>query len=495
MNMTAPGKSLKDIYDAGSETLLQLEKNVSGRLKQTADSQTVSGKSNENDLTSKLEGRGSDLEIELRTFMTSSIERLQKVMAEEIKDTEDHLETVKFDLTKLADRLKNNILELRRSYEENVDNLRLGLSDRYEGNVEAATTELERQDFTSSKHVRAHGTFVMNSLQQKLDHSLWESRGEEKQYNSALFKAFMQKANSIDTHFSTLMQKLSTDFQGHFKVVEGQSTQADPQLAKAAQDLTAEIDEHAKQIENEVHQAFKNVVEEHSKKLDNNLSTVAQDLSSVHDATTERLSEQTKQLSAGLVTASGEARDALSTKCSDLRVKVDEMLQSFNTRLEDKLKNTQALRETLESEKQSIFEEIHKELTDIRESFEKRLAQLMKEGLERVIAVTNDAENEISDKFQRADQEISREGLAAKTEIDQAVSEFITLLSEQRKNALDQIARAAATGSGSSALGGATASSAGAAAASATSSGAGALGSITGIPSQSFDDDDDDPFK
>jgi hypothetical protein len=487
MNMT--GKSLKDIYDAGSRELLQLEKDVSGRLKQTADSQTESGKSNENDLTGKVEGRGSDLENELRTFMSSSIERLQKVMADEIKDTDDHLETVKFDLTKLADKLKNTIMELRRSYEENVDNLRLGLSDRYEGNVEASTTEMERQDFASSKHVRAHGTFVMNSLQQRLDHSLWESRGEEKQYNSALFKAFMQKANSIDTHFSTLMQKLSTDFQGHFKVVEHQSTQADPQLAKAAQDLTADIDEHAKQIENDVHQVFKKVVEEHSKKLDNNLSTVAQDLSSVHDATTERLSEQTKQLSAGLVTASGEARDALSTKCSDLREKVDEMLQSFSTRLEEKLKNTHALRETLELEKQSIFEEIHKELTDIREGFEKRLAQLMKEGLERVTAVTEDAENEISDKFQRGDQEIRREGLAAKAEIEQAVSEFVTLLSEQRKNALEQIAKAAGA-AGAAASAGATASGANAAGSSATTSGA---GSITGIPS--FDDDDDDPFK
>jgi hypothetical protein len=491
--MTAPGKSLKDLYDAGSNSLLQLEKDVSGRLKEKADSQTESGKSNENDLTGKLENRGSDLENELRTFMASSIERLQKVMADEIKDTDDHLETVKFDLTKLADKLKNTIVELRRSYEENVDNLRLGLSDRYEGNVEAATTEMERQDFTSSKHVRAHGTFVMNSLQQRLDHSLWESRGEEKQYNSALFKAFMQKANSIDTHFSTLMQKLSTDFQGHFKVVEHQSTQADPQLGKAAQDLTADIDEHAKLIENDVNQVYKKVVEEHSKKLDNNLSTVAQDLSSVHDATTERLSEQTKQLSAGLVTASGEARDALSTKCTDLREKVDEMLQSFTTRLEDKLQNTHNLRETLELEKQSIFEEIHKELTDIREGFEKRLAQLMKEGLERVTAVTDDAENEISDKFQRADQEIRREGLAAKTEIEQAISEFVTLLSEQRKNALEQIAKAA--GAAGAASSGATASGASAAGTSATTSGAGALGSITGLPSQAFDDDDDDPFK
>jgi len=486
--MTAPGKSLKDIYDAGSSKLLKLEKDVSGHLKETAESQVESGKSTGNDLTGKVESRGGELENELRTFMTASIERLQKVMADEIKDTNEHLKAVKLDLSKLADKLKNSIVELRQSYEENVENLCLSLSDNYEGSVEGSTTELEKQDFSSSKHVRAHGTFVMNSLQQKLDHSLWESRGEEKQYNSALFKAFMQKANSIDTHFSTLMQKLSTDFQGHFKVVEHQSLQADPQLTKSAQDLAAEIEGHAGQLENDVHQIFKTVVEEHSKKLDNNLSTVAQDLSSVHDATTEKLSEQTKQLSAGLVTASGEARDALTTKCSELREQVDTMMESFNTRLEEKLHTTHALRGTLESEKQGIFEEIHKELQEIREGFEKRLTQLMKDGLDRVTTVTNEAENEIEVSFHKANTEISREGMAAKIEIDQAISEFITLLSEQRKNALDQIAKAA--GSGATGSGGSTTS------ASAASSGAGAPGSITGLANQGFDDDDDDdPFK
>ncbi|MGH9553631.1 MAG: hypothetical protein ACRD3W_29890, partial [Terriglobales bacterium] len=322
----------------------------------------------------------------------------------------------------------------------------LSLSDSYEGAVENSTVELQKQDFNCGKHLRSHGTVVMNSLQQRLDHSLWESRGEEKQYNSALFKAFMQKANSIDTHFSSLMQKLSTDFQQHFKIVESKTQEGEPELSNAGQALLIEIDQHTKQIESEIQDLFRTTVDEHSKKLDSNLSTVAQDLSSVHDSTTERLSEQTKQLSAGLVTASGEARDTLSTKCANLRTEVDSLMELFRTRLDEKLKNTQVLRETLQSEKQTIFEEIRKELSEVREGFEKRLNKLMSEGIERVTSVTNEAESEINDAYKRCESQIKSDSTAAKGEIEQAVSEFLTLLAEQRTNALQEISKSAGGG-------------------------------------------------
>jgi hypothetical protein len=188
---------------------------------------------------------------------------------------------------------------------------------------------------------------------------------------------------------------------------------------------------------------FKGALEDHSKKLDNHLSTVAQDLSSVHDATTERLSEQTKQLSAGLVTASGEARDSLTTKCNTLRGSVDTMMGSFNDRLEDKLKTTQTLRETLDTEKASIFEDIRKELSEIRDGFEKRLHALMAEAVERVASVSNEAESDISEAFKRCDAQLRAECVKAKSETEQAVTEFLRLLAEQRKNALDQIAKSA----------------------------------------------------
>jgi hypothetical protein len=440
--MTGASKSLKDIFDEASTKMLDTEKDVSSHLKVSARSH-AERKLGDNESDKRIQDKADELDNELKKHMTNAIERLQKVMESEIKETDEHLKAVKFDLSMLSDKLKTQIIELRQSYEESVNSLCLNLADGYEGAVEHSTTDLERQEFSSSKHLRGHGTFVMNSLQQKLDQRLWESRGEEKNYNSALFKAFMQKANSIDTHFSTLMQQLSGEFQTHYKALEEQVSEAEPELLQSGEKLAGDIDGHSAQVEEEIRQIFKSATEEHGKRLDSHLSAVAQDLSSVHDGTTVRLSQQTKQLSAALVTASGEARESLTTRCTHLRKQVDSMMDSFHTRLEEKLKNTQILKETLDTEKASIFEDIRKELSEILEGFEKRLHSLMAEAVERVSSVSADAEHDISEAFNRCDLQLRSECDAAKAETEEAVTEFLRLLSEQRKSALEQIAKSA----------------------------------------------------
>ena len=441
--MTAPGKSLKEIFDAGTQKLLDLEQESNGRLNVTADGHGRDRKATDNAALIRVESRTGELETELRGFMGQSIERLQKVMESEIKETEEHLSIVKRELTNLAERLKVSIVELRKAYEENVDTLCMSLADGYEGVVESSTMELEKQDFASSRHLRAHGTTVMNSLQQKLDYSLLESRGEEKQYNTSLFKAFLQKANSIDTHFSTLMQKLSIDFQGHFKVVEGQLTQADPELNRVSHELAGEIDGYASSIETDIRHSFQTVLDDHSRKLDSSLSSVAQDLSSVHDATTERLQSQTGNLSDSFVSVSGDACNALRNKCTDLQEQIEIMLDRFNTRLEEKLLGTQTLRSTLQNEKDNIFHQVRRELEETRDGFETRLTHLMGDAIGRINNIDLEAEHEITDAHKRCDEQLKRDGLASRLEIEQSVAEFLQMLAEHRRNALDLIVRSA----------------------------------------------------
>jgi hypothetical protein len=218
--MTFAGKKFKNLFDSGQERLKEIEITVSDNLTKTASEHSSTRKNGDSSSVTLIENRSKELESDLKAFMEKSIERLQKTMEVEVKETEEHLNTVKLDLSNLSDKLKHSIADLKRSYDDHVHHIRSTLSDQYEGAIENTSVELEKQDFATSKHLRAHGTFVMNSLQQKLDHSLWESRGEEKQYNTSLFKTFMQKANSIDTHFSSLMQKLSDDFQTHYKALE-----------------------------------------------------------------------------------------------------------------------------------------------------------------------------------------------------------------------------------------------------------------------------------
>ena len=110
------------------------------------------------------------------------------------------------------------------------------------------------------------------------------------------------------------MQKLSGDFQTHFKVLEGQTAEVDQDVNRQAEELFTQVDHHAAAIDQEVQDFFKTTMETHSRSLDTNLNSIAQDLSGVHDETTKHLSEQTRELTGSLLTASGEARTNLRTQ-------------------------------------------------------------------------------------------------------------------------------------------------------------------------------------
>jgi F0F1-type ATP synthase membrane subunit b/b' len=442
--MTAvAGKKLQDIYDSGADRLGQIEGTVSQDLKSSATETASERRDGDGQAQVKIEEKSKELELDLRKFKQKSIERLHAVIDEEVKETDAHLKQVVRELESLSARLKKQIAQLKETHNETVDNLKQNLADQFESAVEHSSSDLGKQDFDSIKHLRSHGTFVMNSLQQKLDHSLWESRGEEKQFNSTLFKTFMQKANSIDTHFSTLMQKLSGEYQKHYKLLDEQSEQIDGEIGKESEALLERTEIDAVRLEREIREFFNHELQEHTNKLDTSLNVVAQDLSTMHDTTTNKLTEQTQQLSAALVMASGEARDVLTNNCQDLREKVDKMMMEFKLRMDARIDASVSMKEGLEEKKNEIFDDLKKELTEIRNGFGERLNSLAKEATGKVDSVGTEAESEIKSVHQRCLSELKGAGSHAKNQVDGVVGKFVELIAEHRMRALAEIAKSA----------------------------------------------------
>jgi F0F1-type ATP synthase membrane subunit b/b' len=442
--MTAvAGKKLQDIYDSGADRLGQIEGTVSQDLKSSATRTASERRDGDGQAQTKIEEKSKELELDLRKFKQKSIERLHAVIDEEVKETDAHLKQVVRELESLSARLKKQIANLKETHNETVDNLKQNLADQFESAVEHSSSDLGKQDFDSIKHLRSHGTFVMNSLQQKLDHSLWESRGEEKQFNSSLFKTFMQKANNIDTHFSSLMQKLSVEFQKHYKHLDEQSEQIDGEIIKESESLLDQTETEAVRLEREIREFFNHEMQEHTNKLDTSLNVVAHDLSTMHDTTTNKLTEQTQQLSAALVMASGEARDVLTNNCQELREKVDKMMMEFKFRLDERINASVSMKEGLEEKKNEIFDDLKKELTEIRDGFSERLTNLATEATGKVDSVGAEAESEIKSVHQRCLSELKGAGSHAKNQVDGVVGKFVELIAEHRMRALAEIAKSA----------------------------------------------------
>ncbi len=118
---------------------------------------------------------------------------------------------------------------------------------------------------------------------------------------------------------------------------------------------------------------FERTSSEHAETLKQSLMTITEGLGRTHETNTMRLTEETKELSTALVVASGEAQEALKSKCEQIRNQVDTQMQEFTQRLDQKMKQTLTSREELESEKETIFATIQTELNTIRDTFEGKL--------------------------------------------------------------------------------------------------------------------------
>jgi hypothetical protein len=444
--MSVSGKKLQEIYDGGSAQLTQMEATVSKNLSKTSSEIAPTESEGENSAQAKIEEKSTQLHAELKTFHEECVERLQKTLDAELKETEEHTVQLKEDLENLAERMRKQIATLQTTHAHGLTNLKQNLADQFEGLIENSNIDLGQQEFIVTKRLRNHGTLVMNTLQQKLDHSLWESRGEEKQYNTALFKAFMAKANSIDTHFSALMQKLTEQFQSQFKSLEGQAQQAESHFYAETKGLMEKIGEHASLTENEIQEFYRKETGEHTARLDSSLNDLAQDLSAVHDATTGQLTSRTRELSKSLLTSSGEVRDALTKKVTDLNEKVDSMMDQFQSKLGDRTGTSFELKASLEEEKSQIFGGLKNELADIRRGFEKRLTALMKDGMEKIQQAENEAAVEIETSHQNCMSELDGASNDVRQEIENEVTKFLELIVEQKEKALHEIVSAAGAG-------------------------------------------------
>jgi hypothetical protein len=347
------------------------------------------------------------------------------------------------DLESLATRLKRQISSLKSSHSEDVKALAENLSEQFEGVTERTQRELEKTDFDSNSRLRAKGNSSVTLVQQKLDQSLWETRGEERQYNSVFFKNFMKKANSIDTHFSSLMQELSEDFEKHNKVLQTQAEKTDAELKKEADSLAKQIKTQEAKYEREIRDFFNHESVEHSNRLDNSLNLITHELSTMHDVTTNKLSEQTQILSTELLKASADVKSALNEQCLDLTSHLTKSMSEFKVRLNERTDHSQSMKEGLEEEKHQLFADLKSEMTSIKEGFEKNLEKMVVTAVEKVIRIGEDAEEGITGANERCSADLEKSGFLAKKEIDETIYRFLDVIAEHRAKALEEIAKAA----------------------------------------------------
>ncbi|MBI5174476.1 MAG: hypothetical protein SFV17_04180 [Candidatus Obscuribacter sp.] len=441
--MTFAGKKLQDIYDSGSAQMSELEENSISKLASKSSEHVSERLESEQQSKMEVAAKAAAVEEEIKRQARETAERMKNAMESEKESTANHLRAMLERLTVFTGELKLAIAELKSSYQAGLDDNYQNASDYYSGTVEVAAQDIENQHYDSGQRLRSQSSFFANSLQQKLDHSLWESRGSEKQSNSQLFRNYMQKANGIESHFATLMQKLQDRFQEGFNQLEGFAGETEASLSDSTEDFNQKIDSVLTDIEKDINEIFASARDANRETLKDKFEGTREQVEDLSRDTAKQLKAEVGELTSKLSQSSLQSNHSLRKKCDEIKEKIQSDMQSFVGRMTENVTESETTRQQLAEAKARVISEIRADLVEIRDRFEENLRRMMQNATTDLQKMQDDVISDMNTAFSRSMLKIGSDSQSAREEIEEATEKLLSLIEKNRSQALSEISRAA----------------------------------------------------
>lgn len=439
--MTFAGKKLQDIYDSGSAQMSELEENSIRKLASKSSEHVSERLESEQQSKMEVAAKAAAVEEEIKRQARETAERMKNAMESEKESTANHLRAMLERLTVFTGELKLAIAELKNSYQAGLDDNYQNASDYYSGTVEMAGQDIENQHYESGQRLRSQSSFFANSLQQKLDHSLWESRGSEKQSNSQLFRNYMQKANGIESHFATLMQRLQDRFQEGFNELESYAAETEASLNDCTEDQ--KIDSVLTDIEKDINEIFASARDANRETLKDKFEGTREQIEDLSRDTAKQLKSEVNELTSKLSQSSLQSNHSLRKKCDEIKEKIQSDMQSFVGRMTENVTESETTRQQLAEAKARVIGEIRSDLIAIRDSFEENLRRMMQNATDDLQKMQDEVISDMNTAFSRSMLKIGSDSQSAREEIEEATEKLLSLIEKNRSQALSEIARAA----------------------------------------------------
>ncbi len=441
--MTLAGKKLQIIYDSGTESLSNIEADSIAKLTGSANKHSAQQRTTAATHSSVVEDKSKEIEDDLHELMDKSVQKLAKLKDNEIEKCKEHTDALTEELRRIGELVRESVDAIKAGLNDRLNDVDHELSSEFDKTFEQNVASLMGSNFEVGKEIRTHANGLTNTLQQKLDQSVWESKGSEKQIVAQLYKNYMQKASAIETHFSQIMQKLSAEFQTQYKKVEEGASKSKADINLEIEKALADVDESSSESDRDINQFFVKLVQEHESELETELEKVSREITQTHAEATSNLKQVTQDLSSGLLTAATSALETLKNSCHDTVTNADNMHNEFLARMDERVSGTKSTREQLESTKTETIKEICDELAAMRKDFEDNLDKLTRDAGDSVQTVAQEVEKEIKSAHSRCVNKLADDGQSARDSIDKETKRVLALIAEHKRTALEEIAQAA----------------------------------------------------
>ncbi len=444
--MSVAKNKLQDIYDAGSSKLDELDRSQRDNFKETSDihgSKVTTIQSTAND---QLQQRLSEVRSDINSSVERSIQKLQKVIDHDKQEIERHLKELHSGVTSLAQKLTEAINEIRQAHEAKLDILREDMTDLYEREFKNSSADLQKLDFTCSKNLRVQNTFVMSSFQQKLDHGLLETRGEEKQVNNRLIKLYLQNTNSIDSTVSSLGQSLSEDFDQRSEDLESRFQAGVTGLEGQTEQLGEDADKHITNGTQKIHETYERESFALKSEFEKSGSQCLSEMQTLHESTLRDLSKTFDNFFKELEDGAESTRQLLKVKSDSLRSKVSSGVESVVGECHKRKDLSTGLRREIDNTAKEILDKIKKDLSSTQKDFEERLSQAATSAVQELDLICSKTESHVNSAKESSEGELRSMADKSKAQIQVTLSALLERVTAHRNAALEEVHVAAGAG-------------------------------------------------
>jgi len=441
--MTQAGKKFKDIYDSGATMLTDLEQQATEQMKQAQEEHSQHNRKSAEQSIQQLERKSGLLQTELKQSIDESLKKLTDTLVIENSYSEALASSLLAELKTLAEQMKVRVNSLKQLHQENVDFARSVAAEQYLGTSDEMSFELEQTMSQTIDKLGVQGKIGIDSLRQDLEKIILQVHDNVNEITSSNLVSTEEQADTIADQSSSLLQTLTSDCQNRLKVLESAARQANQEVESSARSLLEEIAECAVVFEKEINQNYEQISAAHFQKADYRLSNCADELSAMHDATTERLISLTDELSQNLLSNSTQVQHGLRNRCDDTVSRLGKSFNAFQNRVNERLQYSQGQKQALESDKHKLLSAVQNELLSIHSSFAKKIATMLEQSKSELADATRAVEEHMDDAIESFSQQMGTSAQSINKQVEEEVAKFLQELSTDRAAALEEISAAA----------------------------------------------------
>ncbi len=441
--MTLAGRKFSDIYSSGAKSLTELEERAIGKSKQVREAHASGLQKSTEKSSQSLQEKSSLLQSELKQYVDESLKKLKNAIASETDQNHVFTDSLIGELDVRTEQMKTKLSALNQSHQENVDFASSVACEDYASSIETARIDIEQSASRALQGLAAHEKVMSENLMQSLDRTLWQIRVDAKEAGDSCLVVSKEQAEAVTSHSSSLVQTLLTNGQTKLKGLKLHADQVSQEIDSSIRSLLETVAIHADVVEKQVNEQHNGLTGGYLHNADTRFSDFADELSTLHDTTTEELAKETDRSSAQLLSTYTKVQEELRSRCDQSVKTTSGSFEAFKVRLDERLQKTRGQKQALEEDKNRIVIAIQNELVSIQDAFSKKIAALLAETKKGLVEMTESVEKKIAVAVDTCNQKVSASATSIQKQIENDVEKLLQALSTFRQDALAEISTAA----------------------------------------------------